>query len=60
MRLNVRDGQKTMWEAPWSRKHFAHSPHVHGVDLGSGVDFLRGAWDAGVMIITVRTWEASS
>ncbi|KAJ7686847.1 hypothetical protein B0H17DRAFT_940077 [Mycena rosella] len=45
-RLNVRDGQRTMWAAPWDREHFAHSPYVDGVDLASGVDFLRGAWDA--------------
>jgi hypothetical protein len=61
-RLNLRDGQKTMWEAPWSREHFARSPYVDGVDLSSGVDFLRGIWDAdaGAMIITVRTWDGSS
>ncbi|KAJ7238510.1 hypothetical protein B0H12DRAFT_1137398 [Mycena haematopus] len=60
--LNVLDGQKKMWEAPWSREHLAHSPYVDGVALDSGVDFLRGVWDAdaGAMIITIRTWDAST
>ncbi|KAJ7492018.1 hypothetical protein FB451DRAFT_1216683 [Mycena latifolia] len=61
-RLNVRDGQRKMWAAPWDREHFARSPYVDGVDLASGVDFLRGAWDAerGAMVVTVRTWDGSS
>ncbi|KAJ7838778.1 hypothetical protein B0H14DRAFT_3699750 [Mycena olivaceomarginata] len=39
-RLNVRDGQRKMWEAPWTPEHLANTP--------SGVDFLRGVWDADV------------
>ncbi|KAJ6520488.1 hypothetical protein C8R45DRAFT_62081 [Mycena sanguinolenta] len=60
-RLNVRDGQKKMWEAPWSHEHLARSPYVDGVTLDSGVDFLRGMWDAdaGAMIVTMRTWDGS-
>ncbi|KAJ6489608.1 hypothetical protein C8R47DRAFT_1014826 [Mycena vitilis] len=60
-RLNVHDGQKTMWAAPWTREHFERAPYVDGVDLASGVDFLRGAWDAeaGAMVLTVRTWDGS-
>ncbi|KAJ7838769.1 hypothetical protein B0H14DRAFT_3109577 [Mycena olivaceomarginata] len=61
-RLNVRDGQRKMWEAPWTPEHLAHTPYVDGVDLSSGVDFLRGVWDAdvGAMIVTLRTWDGSS
>jgi hypothetical protein len=61
-RLNVADGQRKMWEAPWTREHFARTPYVDGVDLSSGVDFFRGAWDAdvGAMIVTLRTWDGSS
>ncbi|KAJ6541708.1 hypothetical protein B0H19DRAFT_322123 [Mycena capillaripes] len=60
-RLNVRDGQKKMWESPWPQGHSTRTPYVDGVDLASGVDFLRGAWDAeaSAMIITVRTWDGS-
>ncbi|KAJ7148013.1 hypothetical protein C8R46DRAFT_1128885 [Mycena filopes] len=58
-RLNMRDGQRTMWEAPWTREHLASCPFVDGVGLDSGVDFLRGVWDPDVqtMILTVRTWD---
>ncbi|KAJ7118580.1 hypothetical protein C8R43DRAFT_901417 [Mycena crocata] len=61
-RLNVHDGQKTMWAKPWDRAHFSIYPYVEGIDLASGVDFLRGAWDAerGAMILTVRTWDGAS
>ncbi|KAJ7511830.1 hypothetical protein B0H11DRAFT_1953193 [Mycena galericulata] len=60
-RLNVRNGQKKMWDAPWGREHFAAYPYVDGVDLASGVDFLRAAWDAekGAMVLTVRTWDGA-
>ncbi|KAJ7819898.1 hypothetical protein B0H14DRAFT_3736464 [Mycena olivaceomarginata] len=61
-RLNVRDGQRKMWEAPWTPEHLARTPYVDGEDLSSGVDFLRGTWDAdvGAMIVTLRTWDGSS
>ncbi|KAJ7083411.1 hypothetical protein B0H15DRAFT_425547 [Mycena belliarum] len=61
-RLNVRDGQRKMYEAPWDREHFARAPFVDGVDLSMGVDFLRGGWDAerGAMVITMRTYDGSS
>ncbi|KAJ6601169.1 hypothetical protein DFH09DRAFT_1490267 [Mycena vulgaris] len=61
-RLNVRDGQRAMWAAPWDRARFARYAYVDGVDLGAGVDFLRGAWDAerGAMVVTVRTWDGAS
>ncbi|KUI70147.1 Linalool dehydratase/isomerase [Cytospora mali] len=59
-RLNVRDGQKKMWENPWTREgHHAKYPYVEGVELSSGVDFLRGEWneDLGAMVLTMRTWD---
>ncbi|KAK7063673.1 Ldi domain-containing protein [Favolaschia claudopus] len=61
-RLNVHDGQKIMWEKPWPRGHSLVAPYVDGVDLSSGVDFLRGKWDAGLgaMIVTLKTWDGSS
>ncbi|KAK7063657.1 Ldi domain-containing protein [Favolaschia claudopus] len=60
--LNVRNGQKTMWEKPWKRGHSTYRPYIDGVDLRSGVDFLRGEWDANVsaMILTARTWDGST
>lgn len=61
-RLNVYDGQKKMWEKPWTAEDFASRPFVDGVDLSGSVDFLRGAWDpeSGAMVVTLRTWDGSS
>lgn len=59
-RLNVRDGQKKMWEKPWTREgHHASYPVIEGLDLASGVDFLRGEWndDAGALAVTMKTWN---
>ena len=59
-RLNVRDGQKKMWEEPWTRGgHHATHPYVEGVDLSSGVDFLRGEGneEVGAFVLTMRTWD---
>ena len=58
-RLNVPDGQKKMYEAPWTRQSQASKPWVSGVELGSGVDFLRGAWDADgkCLVLTMKTWD---
>ncbi|KAF3764303.1 hypothetical protein M406DRAFT_339936 [Cryphonectria parasitica EP155] len=61
-RLNVRDGQKKMWEEPWAKDgHHAHYPVVEGVDLSAGVDFLRGRWDeeVGALAVTMRTWDGT-
>ena len=43
-RLNVPDGQKIMWEKPWSKADLESRPHVSGVELGLGTDCLRGVW----------------
>ena len=58
-RLNVPDGQKKMWERPWTRDHLAQLPWIDGVDLSQGIDFLRGVWDPGekVLIVTLKTWN---
>lgn len=62
-RLNVRDGQKKMWEKPWTKDgHHAAYPYVEGVDLSSGVDFLRGEWneEVGAFVVTMRTWDGGN
>lgn len=61
-RLNVRDGQKKMWEQPWTREgHHTSYPAVEGLDLSSGVDFLRGDWneELGALVVTMKTWDGS-
>ena len=59
-RLNVPDGQKIMWEKPWTSQYLAGRPFIGGVELSQGVDCLRCVWDEEVraLILTVRTWEA--
>ncbi|KAI9729547.1 MAG: hypothetical protein M1834_006743 [Cirrosporium novae-zelandiae] len=59
-RLNVKDGQKVMWEHPRTREELAGEPWIDGSEgLGSGVDFLRGVWDQGrrAMVLSMRTWD---
>ena len=61
-RLNVEDGQKKMWEKPWTSEILASRPFVDGVGFADGVDFLRGSWDEIVraMIITLKSWSAEA
>lgn len=61
-RLNVENGQKMMWEKPWTREVLASRPWVDGVGLADGIDFLRGIWDEKVqaMIVTVKRWQGDS
>jgi hypothetical protein len=58
-RLNVTDGQKIMWEKPWTREILASRPFVDGLTLGDGVDFLRGVWDEEqrAMVVTLKSWS---
>lgn len=60
-RLNVPDGQRKMWEEPWGKERFEREPWVEGVGLGSGVDFLRGAWDEDLsaLVVTMKSWDGS-
>jgi hypothetical protein len=58
-RLNVPDGQKMMWERPWTRSVLAERPFVDGLGYADGVDVLRGIWDeeARAMVVTLRSWD---
>ncbi|KAI9695668.1 MAG: hypothetical protein M1836_006120 [Candelina mexicana] len=60
-RLNVKDGQKKMFESPWTREILAKRPWIDGVDLSQGVDTLRAIWDGDhdALILTMRTWDNS-
>ncbi|KUL84833.1 hypothetical protein ZTR_07300 [Talaromyces verruculosus] len=60
-RLNVPNGQHEMWDKPWTAEKVSRVPHIQGIDLGNGVDFLRGCWDESrqAMIVTMRTWDKS-
>lgn len=58
-RLNVVDGQKKIWEKPWTRELLDSRPFVDGVTLADGFDFLRGAWDekTQALVMTLKAWE---
>ena len=58
-RLNIFDGQRKMWLEPWTANQLSSAPYVDGVDLASGVDFLRGNWDEmrKAIFVTIRTWD---
>ena len=61
-RLNVRHGQKKMWDEPWTKKQVESRPWIDGVHLEQGTDCLRGSWDeqSESMIATFRSWDGSS
>lgn len=58
-RLNVPNGQKTMWEHPWTRDTLDSRPWLGGDGFEDDIDFLRGIWDLEnkAMILTVRRWQ---
>jgi hypothetical protein len=58
-RLNVGDGQKKMWEHPWTREEIGSRPWLDGLDLALGIDCLRAAWDESnqALVATVRSWS---
>lgn len=57
-RLNVEDGQRQMWERPWSKESVQAQPWVDGLDFGK-VAVTRGVWDsaASALIVTVKGWD---
>ncbi|KAI9924306.1 hypothetical protein ASPWEDRAFT_29875 [Aspergillus wentii DTO 134E9] len=57
-RLNVENGQKKMWDSPWTREVLGERPWVDGIEYSMGVDALRGVWDDEVdaMVVTLREW----
>ncbi|KAF5652537.1 Linalool dehydratase-isomerase [Fusarium sp. NRRL 25303] len=58
-RLNVPDGQKKMWDRPWTRDILAVEPWIDNLDLSQGVDYLRGLWDGDekALIVTMKSWN---
>jgi len=58
-RLNIPDGQRIMWQKPWKGEEVRGRPFVDSIDLGCGVDFIRGAWDSenGIFVLTMRSWN---
>ena len=61
-RLNVRHGQKKIWDEPWTKEQVETRPWIDAVYLEQGIDCLRGSWDqqAESMIATFRSWNGSN
>ena len=58
-RLNVPDGQKKMWEGAWTKEFLDHRPYIDGIELGQGVDWIRGEWleEKDAMVMMGRAWD---
>ncbi|TKA65362.1 hypothetical protein B0A49_12211 [Cryomyces minteri] len=60
-RLNVKRGQKQMWDHPWMREEVEQRPWVDRLGFEMDVDCLRGRWDdeKKAMNVALRTWNGS-
>ena len=61
-RLNVKDGQRIMYEKPWTRETLADTPWIDNLDFAGkehGVSVLRGVWDEArqALVLTVKGWD---
>lgn len=61
-RLNVEDGQRKMWENPWTKVLLASRPWIDDISYADGVDFLRAIWDqeSRAMVVTLRRWTTDA
>lgn len=61
-RLNVKNGQKKMWDHPWTKSELDGRPWIDGLSLGQGVDCLRGIWveEEKALVATFRTWNGEA
>lgn len=58
-RLNIKGGQKQMWDHPWTKEEVERRPWIDNVEFDQDVDCLRGIWDheRRAMITSFRTWN---
>lgn len=61
-RLNVHNGQRIMYEKPWTRESLRSTPWIDNLDFvhpQNGAGVLRGTWDddAHALILTVKAWD---
>ena len=54
------NGQKIMGEKPWTEESLTRTSWLDTPGLESGVDFLRGRWDAETkeLMSTMKTWHS--
>lgn len=60
-RLNVKGGQKRMWDHPWTPEEIHSRPWIDNVGLEDDVDCLRGTWseEDQALVATFRTWNGN-
>jgi len=60
-RLNIQNGQKQMWDHPWTREVVENRPWIGEVGLEQDIDCLRGNWDEDrrAMVATFRIWNGT-
>ena len=58
-RLNVPNGQKIMWDRPWTSDMLKARPWLDGLSMDGGVDYLRGGYDEDnkMLFFTAATWN---
>jgi hypothetical protein len=58
-RLNILDGQKVMWEPPWTKEDIVSRLWIDNVDLDDRADVLRGFGnkERHAMMASWRTWD---
>ncbi|KAJ5542473.1 hypothetical protein N7535_004894 [Penicillium sp. DV-2018c] len=58
-RLNAKNGQKKMWDHPWTREEVQSRPWIDGISFAQGIDCLRGEWSEQnrTMVASFRTWD---
>ncbi|PPJ50533.1 hypothetical protein CBER1_05520 [Cercospora berteroae] len=58
-RLNVPNGQKIMWDEPWTTQTLQQRPWIDGLHFGQGVDFVRAVHNEveKLVLLTVESWD---
>ncbi|PWN86758.1 hypothetical protein FA10DRAFT_256634 [Acaromyces ingoldii] len=58
-RLNVVDGQKKIWEKPWTKDLLSSRPYIDGDGFEDDLDFTRAICDVerAAVILTARRWR---
>jgi hypothetical protein len=56
-RLNVSDGQRIMFEKPWTKDFLKSRPYIENIVLGDDVDCVRATWDDTLqaLVLTMRS-----
>jgi hypothetical protein len=56
-RLNVKGGQKQMWDHPWTKEEVEKHPWIDNLGFEQNIDCLRGVWDPKrrAMVASFRT-----